>query len=110
MSLEGNAVVGQSGGPTMVINASLVGAVQEAKKHDAITGFYGAMNGIEGVLHERMIDLGAATDQQLEAMRYTPSAAIGTVRLKANDRDIDRALDVFEAHNIRYFFYAGGND
>ena len=110
MSVKGNAVIGQSGGPTMVINASLVGAVQEAKKHDAITGFYGAMNGIEGVLHERMLDLGAATEQQLAAMRYTPSAAIGTVRLKVNGRDLERALDVFEAHNIRYFFYAGGND
>ncbi|MGD8238339.1 MAG: 6-phosphofructokinase [Armatimonadota bacterium] len=110
MSLAGNAVIGQSGGPTMVINASLVGAVQEAKKHDGVTGFYGAMNGIEGVLHERMIDLGAATDEQLEAMRTTPSAAIGTVRLKVDERDLERALDVFEAHNIRYFFYAGGND
>lgn len=110
MSLMGNAVIGQSGGPTMVMNASLVGAVQEAKKHEEITGFYGAMNGVEGVLHERLVDLYAATDEQLEALRYTPSAAIGTVRLKIDDRDLERALDAFEAHNIRYFFYAGGND
>ncbi|MFQ6098802.1 MAG: 6-phosphofructokinase [Armatimonadota bacterium] len=108
--LEGNAVIGQSGGPTMVINASLVGAIQEAKKHPEITGFYGALNGVEGVLHERLVDLYAESEETLEDVRYTPSAAIGSVRLKVNERDLQRALDVFRAHNVRYFFYAGGND
>ncbi|MFQ6130544.1 MAG: 6-phosphofructokinase [Armatimonadota bacterium] len=107
---EGNAVIGQSGGPTSVINASLVGAVEQAKKHDNIGRMYGALNGIEGVLHERMVDLETLDDEALGRLRYTPSAAIGSVRLKVTDRDLERALDVFAEHNIRYFFYAGGND
>ena len=109
-ALEGNAVIGQSGGPTMVVNASLVGAIEEAKKQDNIGRIYGALNGIEGILHERMVDLEALDDAALERLRYTPSAAIGSVRLKANERDLERALDVFAAQNIRFFFYAGGND
>jgi 6-phosphofructokinase len=108
--LKGNAVIGQSGGPTMVINASLVGAIREAKEHPQITGLYGALNGIEGILHERMVDLYAESDETLEDVRHTPSAAIGSVRLKVDKRDLRRALDVLAAHNVRYFFYAGGND
>ena len=110
MSLQGNACIGQSGGPSIVINASLVGAVQAAKKSDLVDQFYGAANGISGVLNERMFDLFREDDDVLAAMRYTPSAGLGTCRIKVKDSDLVRCMEVFKAHNIRYFFYNGGND
>lgn len=110
MALKGNACIGQSGGPTIVINSSLVGAIEEAEEHAEIDRFYGAMKGIEGVLYENFIDLFREDDQVIRDMSLTPSAALGTCRTKPNERDRKRCMEVFKAHNIRYFFYNGGND
>lgn len=113
--LKGNCVVAQSGGPTAVINASLCGVVQEASKHSEIEKVYGAHNGILGVLQEEFYDLTSVPPGEIEALRRTPSAAIGSCRYKLKEieksrEDYERILEVFEAHNIRYFFYIGGND
>jgi 6-phosphofructokinase 1 len=113
--LRGNAVVAQSGGPTTVINASAGGVIQEALRQNAVGDIYGANNGILGILHEDLFDLRAEPAETIEGLRRTPSAAIGSCRYKlgnlTTDRDkYQRILDVFRAHNIRYFFYLGGND
>jgi 6-phosphofructokinase 1 len=113
--LRGNAVVAQSGGPTAVINASACGVIQEAMQSSAITGIFGANNGILGVLHEDLFDLRGETPETIEGLKWTPSAAIGSCRHKLGDLQKDRAkyeriLDVFRGHNVRYFFYIGGND
>lgn len=110
MSLKGNACIGQSGGPSIVINASLVGAVEAAEKSELVDQFFGAANGVSGVLNEQMFDLFREDDEVLKAMRYTPSAALGTCRIKVTEADVARCMEVFKAHNIRYFFYNGGND
>lgn len=110
MSLQGNACIGQSGGPSIVINSSLVGAIHAAQKSGLIEKFYGAVNGISGVLSEKMFDLSSESEDIVNAMRWTPSAALGTCRVKPKPADLERAMQVFKAHNIRYFFYNGGND
>lgn len=110
MSLKGNALVAQSGGPTVVINASLVGVVEEARRHAEIDTVLGAVHGMDGILNEGLIDLFQEDAEILQGIRYTPSAALGTSRIKPKPADLERALEVFKAHNIRYFFYIGGND
>ena len=110
MALKGTMVIGQSGGPTAVINASLAGAVLEAKRHPEIEGIYGSLNGILGVIHEDMIDMGRERLEVIEGLRSTPSAILGSCRYKLSAEDYERILAVFRAHDIRYFFYAGGND
>ncbi len=103
--------MGQSGGPTSVINASVAGIVAEALNHECIEEIYGAMNGVLGILQEDLIDLAAESQQQIRALRHTPGAALGTCRYKLKkQQDFERVLEVFKAHNIRYFFYCGGND
>ncbi len=109
--LTGNCLIGQSGGPTAVINASVAGAVTEALNHECIEEIYGCLNGVLGILNEDLIDLAAESQQTIRALRHTPGAALGTCRFKLKkQQDFERALEVFKAHNIRYFFYAGGND
>ena len=109
--LKGNLVVAQSGGPTAVINASLAGVVQEGfRQAGAITGVYGALHGIEGILNEELIDFAQEKPATVELLRYTPSSALGSCRHKVTAQDYERILDVFKAHNIRYFLYIGGND
>ncbi|MGH2348131.1 MAG: diphosphate--fructose-6-phosphate 1-phosphotransferase, partial [bacterium] len=103
-------VVGQSGGPTAVINASLAGVLHEAARHGSITGIYGMRHGVEGLLRENLIDLGAESSQTVGLLRYTPSAALGSSRYKLADSDYDRILAVLRTHDIRYFLYIGGND
>lgn len=110
MALKGNAVIGQSGGPTIVINASLVGAIQAAWDLDEIEHMYGAIHGLDGLLHEKMCELFSEDPDVVEAMKYVPSAGLGTSRLKPKEADLQRALEVFKAHNVRYFFYIGGDD
>ena len=80
--LVGNVLVGQSGGPTSVINASLAGLVAEALNHSCIEEIYGALNGVLGILEEELIDLAAESQQQIRALRHTPGAALGTCRYK----------------------------
>lgn len=108
--LEGNVLVGQSGGPTCVINQSLVGVVEEALKHKHLSRVYGAIHGIQGVLKQELIDLGAESRATLRAVRATPSAALGSVRKKPEPKECEHIFRILQAHNIRYFFYIGGND
>lgn len=110
-TLRGKLVVAQSGGPTAVFNSSACGVIQEALKHDDVfDGVYGASNGIMGVLHENMIDMRKESPESIEAMRRTPASTLGTCRRKLDENDLERILDVCKAHDIRYFFYNGGND
>jgi 6-phosphofructokinase 1 len=109
--LAGNVLVAQSGGPTSVINASVAGVVAEALNHECIEEIYGGLNGVLGILNEELIDLASESQQTIRALRHTPGAALGSSRYKLRrEEDFARVLEVFEAHNIRYFFYAGGND
>ncbi len=109
--LVGNVLVGQSGGPTAVINASVAGVVAEALNHSCVEEIYGCLNGVLGILQEDLIDLASESQQTIRGLRHTPGAALGTCRYKLKkQQDFERVLEVFKAHNIRYFFYAGGND
>jgi len=109
--LKGNLVVAQSGGPTAVINASVAGVAEEAfKNSDVIPGVFGSLHGIEGVLYENLIDLGQEDRATISGLTGTPSAALGSCRHKLTEADYDRILTVLKAHDIRYFFYIGGND
>jgi ATP-dependent phosphofructokinase / diphosphate-dependent phosphofructokinase len=114
--LIGNAIFGQSGGPTSVINASAAGVITEALSQTGIIEkVYGAANGIVGILNEKFYDMGAEDPAELELLKTTPSSALGSCRYKlakaeVNDKDYRRMLEVFKKYNIRYFFYNGGND
>ena len=115
MSDKPNAIVAQSGGPTAVINSSACGVIQQAVKSGKIGRVLGATNGILGVLKEDLFDITAEKSETIEALKQTPAAAIGSCRYKLKSideskEDFQRIIDVFKAHNIRYFFYAGGND
>ena len=107
---QGNALIGQSGGPTAVINQSLVGVVEGCLRSDRIKGVYGAIHGVKGVLGEDLIDLGRESAATLEGVANTPCAGLRSVRKKPTEEECARMLEVFEAHDIRYFFYIGGND
>jgi ATP-dependent phosphofructokinase / diphosphate-dependent phosphofructokinase len=116
--LAGNLLVAQSGGPTAVINGSVAGVIQEAGRHPCIEEIYGGLNGILGILNEDLIDINEEQNRTIQGLKYTPAAALGTCRYKIDfkkkpeqaARDMERLFQVFEAHNIRYFCYAGGND
>jgi 6-phosphofructokinase 1 len=109
--LVGNVLVGQSGGPTAVINASVAGIIAEALNHECVEEVYGTLNGVLGLLQEDLIDLASESQQQIRALKHTPGAALGTCRYKLKkQQDFDRVLEVLKAHNVRYFFYIGGND
>lgn len=109
-SESGNMLIAQSGGPSMVINQSLVGAILEAKKHKNIKKIYGAIHGIKGILKEDFIDLRKESAQTLEAVAASPSSALGTVRQKPTAADCQKIFKVLLKHGVRYFFYIGGND
>lgn len=110
MGAAGKAVFAQSGGPTAVINSSICGAIEEARKHKEIVAMYGSIHGILGVLHENMIDLNRESPRTISLLRQTPSSSLGSSRYKLKEEDFDRILKVLAAHDIRYFFIAGGND
>jgi len=110
MALKGKMVIGQSGGPTAVINQSLVGAGLEARKHDAITGILGAHHGIAGIMKEDFIDLTTQSVEELECVANTPAAGLGSVRLKPGKAECERVFEVFKKNDVRFFFYIGGND
>ena len=107
---KANAVVGQSGGPTAVINASLVGVIEEANKHPEIENLYGAIHAVAGMVKEEFIDLKKLSADTLEEVAASPSSALGSSRDKPDEEYCARILDVFKKRNIRYFFYIGGND
>ena len=113
--LKGACIIGQSGGPTSVINASAYGAIKTALESDCITKVLGARHGIKGVLDDDLIDMGKEDPKELELMKYTPSSALGSCRYKLKDPDEDdtdykRILEIFKKYDVRYFFYNGGND
>jgi len=107
---KANAVVGQSGGPTGVINASLVGVIEEAARHPQIEKIYGSMHAVAGMVEDDFIDLGAISAETLELVAASPSSAIGTSRAKPDAEYCAKIIEVFKKRNIRYFFYIGGND
>jgi 6-phosphofructokinase len=108
--LKGKAIIGQSGGPTSVINASLAGVIDAAKDCDVITKTLGMRFGIEGFMAQDIIDLDAQSSQTIEGLKTTPSSALGSCRHKLRDDDLPRILQVLEKNDIRYFFLIGGND
>lgn len=110
MAIKGNLVVGQSGGPTTVINSSLLGVVRQAMAQPEIEGIYGMLHGIRGLLHGEFIDLRKESDETLDLLLQTPASALGTVRYKVKPSDYDSIVAVFERYNVRFFFYIGGND
>ncbi|NLD71088.1 MAG: 6-phosphofructokinase [Chloroflexi bacterium] len=110
MSIKGNIVVGQSGGPTAVINNSLVGVIHEAMQHEEFGEILGMSHGIAGILNEELVDLRRESAETLALLRDTPASALGTVRYKVSDADYERILNVFRTYDVRYFFYIGGND
>jgi 6-phosphofructokinase 1 len=110
MSLKGKVLVAQGGGPTAVINQSLVGAVLESRKYSQITKVYGAVNGVEGIINENFWDLSMETTHNLEQVAVTPSSALLSTRVKPDAKMCKEMFEVMKAHDIRYFFYIGGND
>lgn len=108
--LVGKMVIGQSGGPTAVINQSLVGAILAARKQANITGILGARHGIAGIMKEDFIDLSTQSVKQLELVAETPAAALGSVRLKPGRAECEKVFEVFRKNDVRFFFYIGGND
>ena len=107
---RGNVLVAQGGGPTAVINQSLVGAVLEARKFPQVDRVYGAMHGVAGIVAEDFLDLTQETTNNLEQVAATPGSALGSTREKPDAAYCAEILKVLIAHNIRYFFYIGGND
>ena len=113
--LIGSAIIGQSGGPSAVINASAYGVIRTALDSEYITKVYGASHGIKGVLNDRLFVMDEEDPKELEKMLYTPSSALGSCRYKMKDPDVDdtdykRILEIFKKYDVRYFFYNGGND
>ena len=113
--LKGACIIGQSGGPTAVINASAQGVIETALNSGCITQVLGAAHGIKGVLADQLYDMGKEELPELALLKYTPSSALGSCRYKLADPDVDdtdykRILEVFKKHDVRYFFYNGGND
>jgi len=108
--LQGAAVIGQSGGPTAVINQSLVGFIEEARRHGCFTRLLGARHGVKGVIKGDLVDLAREAPEVLERVARTPAAALGSVRQKPTADDVGVMLQTFRKHGIRFFFYVGGND
>ncbi|MCM0648326.1 6-phosphofructokinase [Clostridium swellfunianum] len=110
MKLEGKVVVAQGGGPTAVINQSLVGVVLESRKFNQVTKVYGAVNGVAGIINEDFFDLTQETTHNLEQVAITPSSALFSTRDKPDEKYCKEIFSVLKAHDVRYFFYIGGND
>ncbi|MFU8781235.1 MAG: 6-phosphofructokinase [Kiritimatiellia bacterium] len=105
-----NMLIAQSGGPTMVINQSLAGAVLTARKHKQIGTILGAKHGIQGILNRDFVNLSNISQTQMKAIAQTPSSALGSVRRKPTPEDCKAIFDVIAEQDIGYFFYIGGND
>ena len=113
--LVGSVIIGQSGGPSSVINCSAYGVIKTALECEHITKVYGAFHGIKGVLNDQLMIMDEEDPKELENMLHTPSSALGSCRYKIADPDEDdtdykRILEIFKKYNVRYFFYNGGND
>lgn len=113
--LKGAAIYGQSGGPSSVINSSAYGVIKTALESPCITQMLGAEYGIKGVLNDRLFVMDEEDPAELALLTNTPSSFLGSCRYKMKDPDVDdtdykRILEVFKKHDVRYFFYNGGND
>jgi ATP-dependent phosphofructokinase / diphosphate-dependent phosphofructokinase len=108
--LKGKVVIAQGGGPTAVINQSLVGAVIEMRKFPDVTRVWGAVHGVRGIVEQKFVDLTEATTHNLEQVANTPSSALGSTRDKPDAAYCARIYDIFKKYDVRYFFYIGGND
>ncbi len=111
----GNCIVAQSGGPTAVINASACGAIIEALDQKCMKNIYGSQNGIEGIINEDLFDLRKEDIREIKRLKNTPASALGSCRyhlpnIEEGKEIYDKIFKVFKAHEIRYFFYIGGND
>jgi len=109
-TLEGKVLIAQGGGPTAVINQSLIGVALEARKFPQVTRIYGALNGVRGIVNEDFIDLTQETTNNLEQVALTPSSALLSTRDKPDEEYCSRIFKVLKVHDVRYFFYIGGND
>ena len=114
-ALVGSLIVGQSGGPSSVINCSAYGVIKTGLENPNITKVYGAHHGIVGVLNDQLMIMDEEDPAELANMMHTPSSALGSCRYKIADPDVDdtdykRILEIFKKYNVRYFFYNGGND
>jgi len=110
MKLEGKVVIAQGGGPTAVINQSMVGAALESRKFTQVSRVYGALHGVQGIVNEDFIDLTQETTHNLEQVANTPSSALLSTRDKPDEAYCKEIFKVLKAHEVRYFFYIGGND
>jgi 6-phosphofructokinase 1 len=108
--LRGSAIIGQSGGPTAVINGSLCGLVEACREQPAITQVLGMRFGIEGFMQGDVIDLGRETPETIQRLRTTPSSALGSCRHKVQESDFPSILAMLRRHDVRYYFLIGGND
>jgi 6-phosphofructokinase 1 len=108
--LEGKVLIAQGGGPTAVINQSLIGVAVEARKFPQVTRIYGAINGVRGIIQEDFVDLTQETTNNLEKVALTPSSALLSTRDKPDEEYCSRIFKVLKVHDVRYFFYIGGND
>lgn len=108
--MKGNAIIGQSGGPTSVINSSLCGLIQEGLKSEKIESVLGMRFGIKGFMKDEICDLGKENPQVIEGLRQTPSSALGSCRYILKDEDFPLTMKQLKKYNIRYFFLIGGND
>ena len=114
-ALVGSLIIGQSGGPSSVINCSAYGVIKTGLENPNITTVYGAFHGIKGVLNDELMIMDEEDPAELANMMHTPSSALGSCRYKIADPDVDdtdykRILEIFKKYNVRYFFYNGGND
>ncbi len=108
--LRGKLLIAQGGGPTAVINQSLAGAVLEARKYNEVERIYGAINGVNGIINENIVDLTQLTTTNLLSVASSPAAGLLSTRDKPDKEYCKKIFNVLKAHNIRYFFYIGGND
>jgi len=107
--MKGNAIIGQSGGPTSVINSSLCGLIQEGLKSKKVEKILGMRFGIQGFMQDEIFDLGKEDQQVIEGLRQTPSSALGSCRYALKDQDFPLIIKQLKKYNIRYFFLIGGN-
>lgn len=110
MTLTGKVLVAQGGGPTAVINQTLAGIVLEARKFTEASKVYGAIKGVEGIVNEDFLDLTQETTHNLEQVALTPSSALLSTRAKPDSKYCHEIFKALKAHDVRYFFYIGGND
>ncbi len=110
-----NCVIAQSGGPTSVINSSVMGLLSKNNELKVYDKVYAGLNGIEGILKEDFVDMNLLTDEEIETIKHTPSAALGSCRYKLKEyedskEEYRKLFEIFAKHDIKAFFYAGGND